>query len=636
MPETSIIIRCFNEEVHLPALFDALEKQTYRDYETVIVDSGSYDHSREIARQRADRLVEIEPNDFTFGYSLNMGLRHSLGHFIAIISAHARPVDEHWLSALTKPLVDEEVGMVYGKQVGTAESKFSEACDFERTFGSERQVLTPPEFFANNANAAFRRDLWQLHPFDEVLPGLEDIEWARFWMERGRCVVYEPMACVYHIHRESWPQVRRRYYREAVAAKWLGLRGPSSVLAEVWKEGTRVFNDLQQAGRQKQMITKGPEIGRFRIEKLLGTTKGLCDGAIMRNPMTREKLLFNRQFKAVVIKGPGQAELQSVELKPLKPSDVLVRVAYEGVCMTDLEILDGELGYYKNGIAKYPITPGHEFSGTVAAVGARVSNVREGDRVVVECIQSCGDCDACRRGNAIGCAKRREVGVIGRDGGYADYMLTPSRFIHVLPPTADLRAACLCEPLAVVLKGLRRLERAWGSTPGTRACAVVGAGPIGHLTARLLAHRGHAVTVFDRDQRRFRYLLGSGVSTCQDLGELRLFDTVVEATGDPDALHVILHHSPPGCALLLIGLPYAHRTFTFETIVAYDKTIVGSVGSSCLEFKEAVDTLAQVDTSPFMERILPLTEYEQAWNLARAREHLKVILQVDLSVRGNS
>ena len=87
----------------------------------------------------------------------------------------------------------------------------------------------------------------------------------------------------------------------------------------------------------------------------------------------------------------------------------------EGAKGTDLEILDGHLGYYKSGLAKYPIVPGHESSGTIAALGARVTDLAERDRVVVECIQGCGECPACACDNAIACvdlASERGVSVL--------------------------------------------------------------------------------------------------------------------------------------------------------------------------------------------------------------------------------
>jgi 2-desacetyl-2-hydroxyethyl bacteriochlorophyllide A dehydrogenase len=633
MPHASIIIRTFNEEKHLPALFDGLKMQTYRDFETVVVDSGSFDFTCEIARQRADRLVRIKPDDFTFGYSLNVGVRNSSGPLVVIISAHAVPSDADWLARIVTAFEDRRIAMVYGRQVGGSDSKFSECLDFERTFGAERKILTPPNFFANNANSAVRRDLWERHPFNETLLGLEDIEWAKFWMERSYDVVYEPSARVYHIHDEAWPQVRHRYYREGQAAKWMGICRRRNIPREAWREFCYLFWDIRHALSQRQLGQKGSEIARFRVEKLLGTVSGIWDGARMENPLAREKLLFDRHYQAVVIHAPGCASLVQVQLPTLKPSEVLVRVAYQGVCATDVEIFDGALGYYKTGLAQYPIVPGHEFSGTVAAVGSRVADLREGDRVVVECIQGCGECPACQRSNSINCVDRREVGVIGRDGGYAEYMVTPRRFVHRLPDSVSLQDACLCEPLAVVLKGLKRLERAWGSAAGSRTCVVTGGGPIGHLAAQMLAQRGHQVTVYDGDAYRLAYFSGSMIKTTQDLRALVTFDAVVEATGDPDVLDTILRASAAGATILLLGLPYAKRDFSFETIVGYDKTVIGSVGSTERDFEEAVTALPQIDTKAFMEKMLPLSEFAQAWDICRARKSLKVILQIDSSDR---
>jgi 2-desacetyl-2-hydroxyethyl bacteriochlorophyllide A dehydrogenase len=337
-----------------------------------------------------------------------------------------------------------------------------------------------------------------------------------------------------------------------------------------------------------------------------------------------------KPHRAVVIHGPSRASLDDVASPALLPGDVLVRVAYVGICATDLEILDGQLGYYKNGEASYPIVPGHEFSGTIASVGSGVTNAAEGDRVVVECIQGCGECAACQKDNWIGCSQRCEVGVIGRNGGYQEYMVTPARFIHRLPLEVNLMDACLCEPIAVVLKGVRRFERACaGAGDGSRQVAVVGGGPIGHLAARVLHGRGHVVTLFDRNPVRRALVDGSGINTDHDLARLNTFDGIVEATGDPDALEAILHNSAAGSVLLLLGLPYSRRPFSFEAIVGYDKTVVGSVGSGRVDFEEAIARLPTLDTSAFHGAVMPLTDFERAWSIARARTHLKVILRID-------
>jgi 2-desacetyl-2-hydroxyethyl bacteriochlorophyllide A dehydrogenase len=354
----------------------------------------------------------------------------------------------------------------------------------------------------------------------------------------------------------------------------------------------------------------------------------LLDGSVVDNPAAREHIFFDRTCKAVVIHGPGKASMDEVEVPEVKPGDVMIRVAYESICATDLEIFDGTLGYYKNGLAQYPIVPGHEFSGRAVAFGPNVSHLQDGDAVVVECIQGCGTCPECKRDNWIACHSRTELGVIGRNGGYAEFAVVPGRFVHRLPPDFDLRQASLCEPLAVVLKGLRRLERALPEASEPKRCAVVGAGPLGNLCAQTLAFKGHRVTVFDRNPARLEYFTDSKIDVSDDLTQLHGFEVLVEVTGDPDALDNILHESPAGATILLLGLPYAHRKFTFENIVAYDKTVVGSVGSTAKDFAEAISFLPRLQTSAFTEKILPLSDFEQGWELARTRKYLKVMLKV--------
>jgi 2-desacetyl-2-hydroxyethyl bacteriochlorophyllide A dehydrogenase len=635
-PEISVVIRTFNEEKFLPVLLEALSRQSFKDFETIVVDSGSMDRTREIAAQEADKLLPIESHDFTFGHSLNVGIQDAAGRYIAIASAHTLPVDEHWIGKLIEPLHDKNTAMVYGRQMGGKSSKFSETQDMRRTFGPRREVLRPPRFFANNANAAIRKDLWQKHPFDENLLGLEDIEWAKYWMEKGYQVVYEPQAALYHMHEENWRQIRRRYYREAVAARGIGIKNIWHALATPCVETIRTFFDLgcilssfdKRSETTKNMLDFARETLLFRTNKSIGTVKGLLNRSVMQNPKARENIFFDRTCRAVVIHGPERASVEEIAIPEIKPGDTLVRVAYEAVCATDLEIFEGSLGYYKNGMAKYPIIPGHEFSGHVVTAGPNVNHLNTGDPVVVECIQSCGNCSACRRENWIGCQSRTELGVIGRNGGYAEYVVVPGRFVHRLPSDFDMKQACLCEPLAVALKGLKRLKRTWQARKSPKRCAVVGVGSLGHLCARVLALWGHDVTVFDRNPLRLKYFADSQINISDDMSRLKEFNHLIEVTGSPEALDTIIHKSLAGATILLLGLPYAHRQFTFESIVAFDKIIVGSVGSSTKHFKMAIDILPQLETTAFLEKTLPLSEFRNAWELSRSQKHLKVILKI--------
>lgn len=633
-PETTVVIRTFNEARHLPSLLERLRDQSYRDFEVVVVDSGSIDGTREIAEAQATRVIRIDRNHFTFGYSLNTGIREARGRLIAIASAHTLPVDDAWLGNLVAPLRAATVAMVYGRQVGAEMSKFSESQDFRRIFGLSRKVMRPPAFFANNANAAIRRELWEQYPFDEGLTGLEDVDWARQWMLEGYEVIYEPSAALHHIHEESRTQVRHRYYREGVAARRLGLKGKGTVVREVVREGGYLAADLLLAARgvlrresNAPVVQRAREIVAFRLDKVVGTVRGLLDGAVLEDPGTRENLFFESSFDAVVISAPGQAALARIDMPEIRPGDVVIKVGFVGVCGTDLEIYRGTLAYFASGLGSYPIVPGHEVSGTVVATGTAVGGLADGDRVVVECIQSCDACPQCQRGNWIGCPDRRELGVLRANGGYAQFLVVPSRFVHRVPADVDLDRAALCEPLAVVLKGLDRLAAAWRQDASSKTCAIVGAGPVGHLCALVLAHRGHTVTVYDRDPCRLASFRNPWITTSPSLDGLGEFDAIVEATGNPEALEKVIGESRAGSATLLMGLPYARRNFDFESLVAYDKAVVGSVGSGAAHFEQALELLPRLDLDPYLRRVMPLDRFAEAWEIFRRHECLKVLLR---------
>jgi 2-desacetyl-2-hydroxyethyl bacteriochlorophyllide A dehydrogenase len=626
-PETTIVIRAFNEERWLPEVLDAVDRQTYRAFEVLLVDSGSLDRTRDIAAAHGARIIQLRSEDFTFGHSLNLGIQEARGSFIVIISAHAIPTDEQWLERLIAPLRQSETAMVFGGQRGHAVSKFSEARDLERVFPAKPLVMDDDHVFVNNANSAIRRDLWEQHRFDEGLPGLEDAEWAKYWIPLGKQVLYEPAACIYHVHTESWAQVRHRFHREGIAGRWTAVRIIRHIPGEILRELYWCFLDLSLATIRGRLRSLAGEILRYRYNKTVGVVKGILDSRVITNPSKRAELHFDKGFPAVVIRGSHSAGIEPRSIPALKPSEILVRVAYEGICATDLEIFEGRLGYYKSGIAKYPIVPGHELSGTVVSLGKKVTTLAEGDRVVVECIQGCGACDDCKRDSAVTCKERREVGVIEVDGGYAEYLVTRARYARKVPSDVTLAQAALAEPLAVAIKALRRLEASAPSAEPKR-CAVVGAGTIGHLTAKVLALRGHEVTVFDREPARIALLNGI-VRTEASLSALDRFEWLVEATGDQAALTAVLQQSATGATLLLLGLPYAPHNFSFESIVGFDKTVVGSVGSSGADFEEALATLPRLDTSPFLQCVYPLEEFALAWNAARSRAHIKVMLRVD-------
>lgn len=213
----SIILRTYNEARHLAATLSAVRSQDYPGaVECVVIDSGSTDKTLVIAqRYGCEKLLSISRADFSFGCALNRAAEQASGSILVALSAHARPADEQWLVHLIGPLADPRVGGVYGRQLPYPDAWPPVMADYQRWYGEERLTHeTTEDVFFSNANSAWRRALWRQTPFDETLPACEDQAWARQIVGRGHCIVYEPLAAVYHSHNEPFWQVYNRQARE--------------------------------------------------------------------------------------------------------------------------------------------------------------------------------------------------------------------------------------------------------------------------------------------------------------------------------------------------------------------------------------------------------------------------------------
>jgi len=286
--QASIVIRTYNEAGLLPRLLAELKRQRGVEHELLVVDSGSTDATVDLARRAGARLLHLRQQHFTFGRSLNIGCDAARGEFLVFISAHCYPEETSWLRNLLAPFAAGGVGLTYGRQLGGQATKFSELRVFRRNFPpSPNGKLLP--FFCNNANAAIRAELWRGQPFDEDLPGLEDLDWARRIMQRGSEVIYVPQAPVFHIHEETWRQVEHRYMREAIALNRM-LPDMSFNLADLCRLlGQSISGDVLAALRERQMVSSLGEIIRYRWHQHFGTYRGFRH----RKAISQElKLLF--------------------------------------------------------------------------------------------------------------------------------------------------------------------------------------------------------------------------------------------------------------------------------------------------------------------------------------------------------
>lgn len=239
--ECSIIIRTKNEARYIGPVLEAVKAQSLADRaEVLVVDSGSTDGTLEIARRWGVRLLTIGPEQFTYGYSLNYGISAARGAVVVLLSAHAVPVSPQWLEFLVQPFERPAVAGVYGRQVPHPDCNPLEAMAISRWFPASGE---PPRLLFSNANSAIRRRLWSEVPFDETLPGTEDVKWAGQMTKLGHEVVYSPDASVYYARDESLAQVYRRAARET-----FGLRTIPG-FDEVRPAGRRVVGPVFQGGR---------------------------------------------------------------------------------------------------------------------------------------------------------------------------------------------------------------------------------------------------------------------------------------------------------------------------------------------------------------------------------------------------
>jgi glycosyltransferase involved in cell wall biosynthesis len=281
-----VVIRAFNEEQHIGRLLTGILEQTLKDVEIILVDSGSTDATVAIASRFPVRVLHMDPGDFTFGRSLNKGCAHAQGEYIVIASAHVYPVYPDWLEELLAPFGVPEVALVYGKQRGDDASRFSEMQIFASWFPDESNPHQRHPF-CNNANAAIRRELWEQRPYDETLPGLEDLDWASWALSQGHRIVYSARAEVIHVHEETYAQIYNRYRREAMGLKQIHPQQSFRLYDLLRLYLSNVFSDLWHALGEGRLRREFFSVLAFRWMQFWGTYRGFRQAGPLTGELKR-------------------------------------------------------------------------------------------------------------------------------------------------------------------------------------------------------------------------------------------------------------------------------------------------------------------------------------------------------------
>ena len=312
---------------------------------------------------------------------------------------------------------------------------------------------------------------------------------------------------------------------------------------------------------------------------------------------------------ALVVRGPGDVGIEPRSWVPPSGLEVRVTPRHIGLCGTDLEIVGGSMD---PDYIRYPLVLGHEWSGTVAAVGEQVSRVVPGDAVVVEGIIPCSVCQACRRGHTNLCAVYDELGFM-RDGAAGPSVTTREHLVHRLDAGVPMESGALVEPASVVLRGLSVMDLQPGAS-----VVVIGAGTLGLLTAHLVRLWSPArVTVTGRRpaQGELAYAMGADEYSI-DRPEPRSFDVAIEAAGTITAVGSALEAARRGGQVLLLGICGHGKTIPLspDDIVNNDLRIRGSFGYTAGAWAQVVALLnaGRVDLQPVVTHRFSLDQFQAA------------------------
>jgi len=590
--ETSIVIRTLNEAKYLENLMRGIHNQNYRDWEIVLVDSGSTDGTLEIAERYDARIFHMPKDEFTFGRSLNIGCRKAKGQYLVFVSGHVWPMTNNWLGNLIKPFVDPSVAMVYGRQRGNETNSISESRDLQSQFGVVSHISVD-EPNGHNGNAAIRTALWKDQPFDESLPGLEDVDWARKIERKSHHVYYTAEAAVYHVHQETLKQVYVRFHREAIATKRMFPHNRFSRFDVVKGLPLFILRDILYGVRHEK-IRKILNVPTVRVAQFLGIYRGLRHHQRLAAEAT-QSLEIPKDYRALTVdQDKLQPELHFIQTPELAADQVLVRVAFTSVSDFDQDHSNADSSLPGSMRSTGPLVSGHEFSGVVLQTGKGSKSLKRGQKVA------------------------------GRTTAYAECVVAEEAQLQRLPQDMPLKYGVFAGPVAACAEALRRLEVG----PGRNAC-VIGAGPQGNLCAQVLKAKGLHVTVVDANTRWLDLLAGRDVDTLEQPQSLVGYDYIVVSNGDIDAVSSLLSDAKNSGKIFFLG---GLSSNSIEVISQNrDSAIVKSGVVKQHDWEESIRTLLSGDLhlEDHASTVEPLEAYAEVWADMKENKHFKVLLVVD-------
>ena len=326
---------------------------------------------------------------------------------------------------------------------------------------------------------------------------------------------------------------------------------------------------------------------------------------------------------------PLVMQVEQMETPRVGPKEVLIKVAHCGVCGTDI---DAYVGKQPRGwTITYPFRMGHELSGTVVEVGADVPDYKPGDRVVADGRLTCGYCYYCRRGMYSAC---QHAGYFS--GGLAEYANYPFSNLIRVPEGISLAEAAMAEPLACVVNGQSKLSFALGSV-----AVVIGDGPIGLMHAQLLQHRGAFVVMVGLLEHRLDLARKLGINAVVNantgdvaqvvagVSDGRGADVVVNAAGSAAVLEQSINLAARrGLVLYFAATLKPSVSLDMDLIHYKELQVLGSYDSTIAQYEQALALIraGAVQVKPLISHQMPLDEVQNAFEIARRQEGVKVLI----------
>ncbi len=329
-------------------------------------------------------------------------------------------------------------------------------------------------------------------------------------------------------------------------------------------------------------------------------------------------------MRAAIWEEPGRLQIGTRPDPSPGPGELVVQVGACGLCGTDLHIADGDFPP-----APYPLVPGHEFAGTVVAVGDGVDGLTEGALVAADPSLFCGRCEFCRIGRGNLCANWGAIGDTV-DGAFAEFVRVPVANAYALPEGMGVREGALVEPVSCAVRGMHRLDL----QPG-ESVLIVGGGTMGLLLLQLVRHGGAGrVAVVDRipDKLGLARRLGAD-ETAGDVAELDGvegpggFDVAIDATGAPPAIEAAFGALRRGGRLLVFGVAPSEATVALSPFRIYNDeiTVLGSM-AVLNSFGPALDVMraGAIDADAMLTHAFALDGFADALRTVREGHGIKV------------